>query len=118
MPQQLGACALADRAFSGAPGFVVDRHLNTSNVNAATFGNASFFGADGQLHAQLLFVPGLYVNGKIRNVIFGATEYASMYAWDLGEHTPWNPFSPPWKPSQGQAAPEQASTWIGWPACV
>ena len=68
-----------------AAGFLIDRHLNSSNVNAATFGNASFFAADGQLHAQLLFVPGLFVNGKTRDVIFGATEFGSMYAWDLGE---------------------------------
>ena len=82
-------------------------------MNAATFGNASFFGADGQLHAQLLFVPGLYVNGRVRNVIFGATEASSMYAWDLGERgthpEPLTLTYKPQRPCQQQPALEKGS---------
>jgi hypothetical protein len=34
-------------------GFVVDRHLSTANVAAASFGNATFFPADGQMYPQV-----------------------------------------------------------------
>ena len=65
-------------------GFLIDYHLNSSNVNANSFGKATFFPTDGEVYAQLLFVPGLSLNGQMHNVVFGATEVDSVYAWDQG----------------------------------
>lgn len=65
----------------------MDRHLNTGNVNAASFGNATFFPADGQMYPQVLFAPRVWVAGAQRDMAFGATEHSSVYAWDLCERT-------------------------------
>lgn len=37
---------------------------------------------DGQMYAQPLYVHQLLVNGAAKNVVFGATENNSVYAWD------------------------------------
>jgi hypothetical protein len=38
--------------------------------------------ADGQIYAQPLYIHQLQVNGSAKNVIYGATENNSVYAWD------------------------------------
>ena len=66
-------------------GFVVDRHLSTANVRPGSFGNATFFPADGQMYPQVLFAPRMWVAGAQRDMAFGATERSSVYAWDLSK---------------------------------
>src|SRR3954463_12078684 len=57
--------------------------LTLANVNAATFGKIGFFPVDGKVDAQPLYVSGLSVPGAgTRNVLYVATEHASLYAFD------------------------------------
>jgi len=56
--------------------------LNTKNVNEKSFGKVAAFPVDGQIYAQPLFVSGIEVGGKIRNVVYVATMSNSVYAFD------------------------------------
>ena len=59
--------------------------LNTANVNALGFGKLSSWFVDGYVFAQPLYVPGLNINGAIRNVLFVATMNNSIYAFDTAD---------------------------------
>ena len=65
--------------------------LNTSNVNANTFGKLFSRGLDGQIYAQPLYVPDLSVAGQIRNVVYVATQNDSVYAFDADDPTASSP---------------------------
>src|SRR5690242_19631412 len=59
--------------------------LNTANVNALSFGKLSSWPVDGFVFAQPLYVPGLNINGAVRNVLFVATMNNSIYAFDTAQ---------------------------------
>jgi outer membrane protein assembly factor BamB len=56
--------------------------LKTSNVNVNQFGKLFSVSVDGQIYAQVLYVPQLTTSSGIHNVIYVATENDSVYAFD------------------------------------
>ena len=56
--------------------------LTTANVNAAQFGEKFSNPVDGWVYAQPLYVPGVTIAGVKHNVVFVATEHASIFAFD------------------------------------
>jgi len=56
--------------------------LTPANVNSATFGKLFSYLVDGYMYAQPLYVSSLAINGAKHNVVFAATEQASVYAFD------------------------------------
>lgn len=62
--------------------------LAPSNVNAADFGKLFVTDMDGQLYAQPLIVAGLEIPGRsVHDVLYVATEHASVYAFDADDGT-------------------------------
>jgi hypothetical protein len=60
-----------------------EKILTPQNVNAHQFGKLGAFMVDGPVYAQPLYVPSIEVQGKGRhNLLFVATEHASVYAFD------------------------------------
>jgi hypothetical protein len=72
--------------------------LTPSNVNSSTFGKVFSFAVDGQIYAQPLYVPNVNIKGTTYNVIYVATEYDSLYAFDAdaGSDNNPNPSAPLW----------------------
>ncbi|MCG7405715.1 MULTISPECIES: outer membrane protein assembly factor BamB family protein [Caballeronia] len=56
--------------------------LTPANVNQRTFGKLALFSVDGAVDAQPLFLAGVPIAGGTRNVLYVATENASVYAFD------------------------------------
>ncbi len=61
--------------------------LTPANVNAGQFGLLRVLSADGLVDAQPLVVSNLAVSGKTRNVVYVATEHASVLAFDADDGT-------------------------------
>jgi phosphatidylethanolamine-binding protein (PEBP) family uncharacterized protein len=61
--------------------------LTPQNVNSTTFGKLFTYSVDGFVFAQPLYVSGLTIGGKTRNVVFIATENDSVYAFDADSNT-------------------------------
>ncbi len=73
-----------------------ETQLTPANVNTAGFGKLFSYAVDGYAYAQPLYISNLIVNGTARNVVFVATEMASVYAFDA-DH--FDDGSPLWKTS-------------------
>ncbi|MDR5856441.1 PQQ-binding-like beta-propeller repeat protein [Caballeronia sp. LZ062] len=56
--------------------------LTTANVNAAAFGKLAVYAADGPVDAQPLFLAAVSMAGGAHNVLYVATEKASVFAFD------------------------------------
>ena len=89
--------AIHQRAAGQSPADVVTHHndnartgqalhetvLTPANVNASTFGKVGFLAVDGKVDAQPLYLSGVSIPGQgIRNVVYVATEHASVFAFD------------------------------------
>jgi hypothetical protein len=56
--------------------------LTLSNVNSTQFGKIGFDTVDGLVDAQPLYLANVTAGGKLRNVLYVATEHDSVYAFD------------------------------------
>ncbi|HET9840236.1 MAG TPA: pyrrolo-quinoline quinone [Candidatus Angelobacter sp.] len=56
--------------------------LTSATVKSSTFGKLFTRSVDGQIYAQPLYVANLTIAGAKHNVVFVATEHASVYAFD------------------------------------
>ncbi|MEM5328163.1 PQQ-binding-like beta-propeller repeat protein [Paraburkholderia sp. JHI2823] len=56
--------------------------LTPANVNAAKFGKIGFYTVDGKVDAQPLYLSQVSIAGGTHNVLYVATENASLYAFD------------------------------------
>ncbi|MFL6313849.1 MAG: hypothetical protein ACJ71W_17255 [Terriglobales bacterium] len=59
-----------------------ETQLTPANVSASSFGKLFSYQVDGYAYAQPLYISNLRINGSRRNVVFVATEMASVYAFD------------------------------------
>jgi hypothetical protein len=66
--------------------------LTPANVNAAQFGEKFSVPIDGWAYAQPLYVPNVMIAGVKHNVVFVATEHATVFAFDADSAGP-----PLWK---------------------
>ena len=73
-----------------------ETQLTPANVNAAAFGKLFSYAVDGYSYAQPLYISNLRINGSSHNVVFVATEMASVYAFDADN---FGDGSPLWKTS-------------------
>jgi hypothetical protein len=70
-----------DNAHTGQ--YLRETLLTPRNVNSNSFGKRGAFAVDGQIYAQPLYWPGLFIPQiGTRNVVFVATENDSVYAFD------------------------------------
>src|SRR6478735_7694063 len=68
-----------------------ETQLTPATVNASGFGKLFSYAVDGYAYAQPLYISNLRMNGASHNVVFVATEMASVYAFDadnFGDGTP------------------------------
>ena len=56
--------------------------LTQSNVNSTQFGKIGFDTVDGKVDAQPLYLANVMIGGQQHNVLYVATEHASVYAFD------------------------------------
>ncbi|MEZ2353794.1 pyrrolo-quinoline quinone [Caballeronia sp. RCC_10] len=56
--------------------------LTPANVNSTTFGKLAVYPVDGPVDAQPLFLAKVLIAGGMHNVLYVATENASVYAFD------------------------------------
>ena len=95
--------------------------LTPATVNPATFGLLFTGAVDGQIYAQPLYVPGVQIpNQGTHNVVYVATEFDSVYAFDAdlpGQPLWQTPFTDPNIPITPVPATDTGSNditpWIG-----
>ena len=73
-----------------------ETQLTPATVNASSFGKLFSYSVDGYAYAQPLYISNLRINGASHNVVFVATEMASVYAFDADN---FGDGSPLWKTS-------------------
>jgi hypothetical protein len=56
--------------------------ISTNSSGQPVFGKVFSFAVDGQIYAQPLYVPNVSIKGVLHNVVYVATEYDSVYAFD------------------------------------
>ena len=61
--------------------------LTQSNVNSTQFGKIGFDTVDGKVDAQPLYLANVIVGGQSHNILYVATEHASVYAFDADTGT-------------------------------
>src|ERR1039457_6020475 len=76
--------------------------LTVSNVNTNQFGKLFSRAVDGQIYAQPLYVIGLVISNKLRNVVHVCTEHNSVYAFDADDLTASNAL---WQVNLGPTTP-------------
>ncbi len=74
---------LYDNARSGST--TAEKVLNTSNVNKDKFGLLFSRKIEGFVYGHPLYVPGLNIGGKTRNVMFVGTQANRVYAFDADD---------------------------------
>jgi hypothetical protein len=62
--------------------YLTETTLTPQNVSSTSFGLLRQLGVDGKVDAQPLYLYGLRVSGTAHNVVYAATENASVYAFD------------------------------------
>lgn len=67
--------------------YLAETTLTPANVNATHFGKVAFLAVDGKVDAEPLYVSNLSIGGKPHNVVYVATEHASVYAFDADTNT-------------------------------
>src|SRR4051812_26198128 len=70
--------------------------LTPAKVKSGNFGKLFSYVVDGYLYAQPLYVSGLTLRGGKHNVVFAATEFDSVYAFDADNYGDGSPL---WKTS-------------------
>lgn len=70
--------------------------LNTSNVNVSSFGLLNTLPVDSFLTAQVLYKSSVTIGGKLRNVVYIATNNDSLYCYDADDTSATAPL---WKDS-------------------
>jgi uncharacterized protein YjdB len=70
--------------------------LTPTNVAAGTFGKLFSYLVDGYAYAEPLLISNVTVNGAVHNVLYVATEYDSVYAFDADTYGTGAPL---WKTS-------------------
>jgi PQQ enzyme repeat len=61
--------------------------LTPYNVNSTQFGEIAFFSVDGKVDAQPLFLANVVISNAFHNILYVATEHASVYAFDADTGT-------------------------------
>jgi len=61
--------------------------LTLTNVNSTTFGKLAFFSTDGKVDAQPLYLSSLNIASGTHNVLYVASEHATLYAFDADSGT-------------------------------
>jgi len=89
--------------------------LTPNNVNASTFGKLFSYDVDGHIYAQPLYLSNVPIGATLHNVVYVATEYDSVYAFDADNAGDGSPL---WKTSllRTGETPFQAGNpkpWIG-----
>jgi outer membrane protein assembly factor BamB len=68
--------------------YLAETTLTPANVNAAHFGKVAFLSVDGKVDAQPLYVSHVSIDGTVHDVVYVATEHASVYAFDAETDKP------------------------------
>src|SRR5271156_5451346 len=85
--------------------------LNTTNVNAATFGKLFVQKVDGSIVGQPLYVPGVQLpNGTTHNVVYVATQHDSVFAFDADNNLGANA-NPLWTVNYPKSVPDDAANY-------
>ncbi len=65
--------------------------LSPAAVTSGRFGRRISYRVDGKIYAQPLYLPGVRVGGRVRDVVIVATEHDSVYAFDADAATAEGP---------------------------
>lgn len=79
-----------------------ETRLSPATVNSFAFGKLGTLPTDGQVYSQPLYVSGLTISGRARNVVFVASMHNTVYAYDADAMTP---VSELWRVNLGPSVP-------------